>query len=342
MVLVAGIVVVLLGHVIIDHWEIESSNDFSAIDKALENWGKDSAKLRDFGTWFKFDPNKVSEERLESLDISPFIKNNFLKYRAAGGRFSRPADVRKIYGMNDSIYTLMEPFLHISRDEGHGDTIKSESTFPPSGTFNPNTADTEDLYRFGFSRFQASNLIKYRQKGGYFFMPGDLMKIYGIDSSFFKSVKNRIRIEKVQKIHFFKKESVQDSPLELNSADSLELIGLHGIGPVFASRILKYRQLLGGFYSTRQLLEVYGFPRETYLSLGDKIFVDTTKIRKIRINFAVYSEMIRHPYVGKDLVEAILDYREQNGPFTSNSQLLDAGLIDSSAFVVLETYLSCR
>src|SRR5665647_1059817 len=46
--------------------------------------------------------------------------------------------------------------------------------------------------------------------------------------------------------------------LDLNSADSLHLLEIPGIGPVFASRIIRYRTLLGGYYAVDQLREVYG------------------------------------------------------------------------------------
>ena len=41
--------------------------------------------------------------------------------------------------------------------------------------------------------------------------------------------------------------------VELNSADSTTLRRVPGIGPVFASRIVRFRSLLGGFYTVSQL-----------------------------------------------------------------------------------------
>ena len=46
--------------------------------------------------------------------------------------------------------------------------------------------------------------------------------------------------------------------MDLNTADSTTLMALKGIGPVFSVRIVKYRELLGGYYETAQLQEVYG------------------------------------------------------------------------------------
>ena len=50
---------------------------------------------------------------------------------------------------------------------------------------------------------------------------------------------------------------------EINAADTLNFRTLKGIGEVLSSRIVKYRKLLGGFYSTHQLTEVYGVEPET-------------------------------------------------------------------------------
>jgi DNA uptake protein ComE-like DNA-binding protein len=340
--LVTAIVVSLAGHVVVDRLEIRSSNDFSAFEAALKNREEKAGLSRHEKSWFAFDPNEITEERLDSLDIPVRVKKNLLKYRAAGGRFDTPEVVMKIYGMTDSLFVLMKPFLSTDRKAETVTAANPEVPVLLSGTFDPNTTSATVLYRFGFNRFQASNLIRYRESGGYLSRPEELMKIYGVDSAFFQSVKSHIVIRERQDMPDKQQVESFDSPVELNSADSLQLVRLRGIGPVFAVRILKYRALLGGFHSPRQLMEVYGFPRETFMALREKICVDATRVKKIRINFADYSGLIRHPYIKKDLVEDILDYREGNGPFDSGDQLLEAGLTDSATFVLLAPYLTCR
>jgi len=96
------------------------------------------------------------------------------------------------------------------------------------------------------------------------------LKIYGIDSSFFKSIENYIHIEILEEVTPLVIKTVVAN-VELNSADSTELVQLTGIGSVFANRILKYRELLGGFYSTAQLLEVYNFHVETFKKIENNI-----------------------------------------------------------------------
>jgi len=45
---------------------------------------------------------------------------------------------------------------------------------------------------------------------------------------------------------------VNQTPIPINSADSVQLLPLPGIGPVYAGRIIRYRELLGGYVQTDQ------------------------------------------------------------------------------------------
>jgi len=96
----------------------------------------------------------------------------------------------------------------------------------------------------------------------------------------------------------YSKHSVQKKerwPLELNSCDTSDLARLPGIGKVLSSRIIKYRNLLGGYVSREQLLEVYGLSRETYDIIRDKVKADSTLAEKIDINSCDYKRLSKLP-----------------------------------------------
>ena len=206
--------------------------------------------------------------------------------------------------MNDSIFATIKDYIIIATEDSikQPATQNKQSTPEKSfyGYFDPNKADISKLTEFGFKNYQSNNLIKYREKGGSFNTPSDLLKIYGIDTTFFLSIKENIRIDKPKN----GRDSVKITKIsvEINSADSTLLLKLNGIGSVFSSRIIKFRELLGGFYSKEQLLEVYNLSEETYENIKDNISVDSTLIRKIRINLADYKELLRHPYLKKEQV----------------------------------------
>ncbi len=101
-----------------------------------------------------------------------------------------------------------------------------------------------------------------------------------------------------------------ESPVNLNAADSLELVKLPGIGPVTASRIIRYRNQLGGFVSTSQLSEINGLPD----SLIEWFFLpDTVSVRRIKVNTESVSEMRRHPYMDFYQARAIVEFRKERG-----------------------------
>ena len=92
------------------------------------------------------------------------------------------------------------------------------------------------------------------------------------------------------------------------------LESLPGIGPVLSVRIIKYRNLLGGYASSGQLREVYGLPEERHsILISQRVFADSLAVRKIRINEADFKALIRHPYFQRTEVSAILKYRELKG-----------------------------
>lgn len=113
--------------------------------------------------------------------------------------------------------------------------------------------------------------------------------------------------------------------VDLNSADTTVLKKVPGIGSAFAKRIVKYRELLGGYYSVEQLREVYGIDEEKYQALFPWFCVDTTQLQKRPINLLPFKELIRHPYLNKPQTNTILDLRERKGPLTGwdNLFLLD-------------------
>ncbi|MDR1624834.1 MAG: helix-hairpin-helix domain-containing protein [Tannerellaceae bacterium] len=113
--------------------------------------------------------------------------------------------------------------------------------------------------------------------------------------------------------------------VELNTADTLVLKKVPGIGSAFARRIVKFRDLLGGFYTVSQLQEVYGMDEERYQALRNWFHVDTLYIAKLSVNRLPYDVLIKHPYLNYAQTRSICRLRQQKGRLSGweNLQLLD-------------------
>lgn len=116
---------------------------------------------------------------------------------------------------------------------------------------------------------------------------------------------------------------VRKQPLvvELNTADTTTLMLLHGIGPAFARRIVGYRDRLGGFIDSTQLLEVYGFTPELLAHIAPYIVIDRDSIRRLDINHLGVKQLARHPYMEYYQARDIVRLRDRGMVFLSEEDL---------------------
>ena len=113
--------------------------------------------------------------------------------------------------------------------------------------------------------------------------------------------------------------------IELNSADTTTLKKIPGIGSVFARRIVKYRNLLGGFYTIEQLSEVYGIDEQRYEALKLWFKIDTSYITKLNINQLTIKELAKHPYISYKQAQVMYQLKRKKGHLKGweNLSLLD-------------------
>jgi len=213
-----------------------------------------------------------------------------------------------------------------------GDSSAIAATEAPD-YFDPNTADVPTLLALGFSKRVADNLVRYRSKGGRLRKPDDLLRIWGMDTSLYKELAERIRIVGGNSIddnrniqHEFPRRQYDGSPdyaprqptarlpVDINAADSLAWVALPGIGPVTARRILSFREKLGGFVSERQLMEVYGIDTQRIRTLLEegRLRIDKGVYRRIPLASATLELLDAHPYISRNQAKVLIAYRQQH------------------------------
>lgn len=135
------------------------------------------------------------------------------------------------------------------------------------------------------------------------------------------SYEDRKHFESETKTPFPRQEKLAaGETIFLNSTDTAEWKKIPGIGSSYAERIVKYRNLLGGFASTKQLLEVYGIDNEMFSRISPYIEPDNN-LRKIQINKSEFKELLSHPYLNYKQVQAITNLRKRKGKITSLNEL---------------------
>lgn len=217
--------------------------------------------------------------------------------------------------------------------------------------FDPNGLSEQRWLQLGLSVKQIRVIRNYESKGGRFFKKEDLKRIYSISPEQYKLLEPFVRISNTTSMKDSKNFKTNYKPLagvslpniatiiELNSADSIELESIHGIGPAFASRIIRFRKRLGGFYQKEQLLEVYGMDSLKYDQLKDLIKVNAGLITKINLNTFTFDEIRRHPYLTYKQMNAIIQYRSQHGSFKSIDDLLKIAILNEEIIRKIEPYI---
>lgn len=236
--------------------------------------------------------------------------------------------------------TLIDSTLRVWHDEP---AVSREDNFKPFN-FDPNTVSEEELETLGFAPFIAQRIINYREKGGRFTVKKDLYKIYGIDSTLIARLLPFVQLpaQVVAKVEGARPPEVP-MRLDLNTADSVQLKAISGIGPVLSQRIIKFRNSLGGFVKVDQLYEVWGLDSLVVEQIQQVSFVDPDfQVSKININTANETDLSKHPYLSKKIARAIITYRFQHGSFSDIRDLDQIDQLDKDQLEKAKPYLTVK
>jgi competence protein ComEA len=212
--------------------------------------------------------------------------------------------------------------------------------------FDPNTLAPDGWKRLGLNVRAIQTIEKYRTKGGRFYKAEDLRKIWGLPNGFYERVKDYIRIESIttqkeEKIvtTSYVKPEKKSWNIEINSADAIMLEDLPGIGNKLATRIISFRDKLGGFYSVDQIRETYGLADSVFQKIKPYLHINGD-VKKMNINTATKDDLKVHPYIKWNLANAIVEYRNQHGNYKNLDELKNISVIDEVTFNKISRYLN--
>ena len=219
--------------------------------------------------------------------------------------------------------------------------------------FDPNTISADGWRKLGINERTIGTIRKYISKGGSFKKPGDLGKIYGLRKEQYEQLAPFVRIiagvddsnrpQSKESVRGYNRRMTPiPMTLELNEADTSLLIALPGIGSKLASRILNFRDKLGGFYSVEQVAEVYGLPDSTFQMVKPFLRCDSSQIEKLNVNTADEAVLKNHPYIKWNLARAIVNYRQQHGVYHSLDKLMQIDIISPDIFQKISPYLKAE
>ena len=235
---------------------------------------------------FPFDPNTASAEDFERLGLESWQARSIIRFREKGGIFSHPSDFARVYGITKRTYEVLLPFIQIADDYKPAADFYGKEGYGRSGRrYTPYYNNREERYR-RYAQDNASSEGKAEDKTE--------TKVY--------SYPHKLRA---------------NEHIEINGADTTLLMKIPGIGSYYASRIVRYRERLGGFASAQQLEEIDGLPESSIAYIK----IDEQQIRKMNLNKLTLNQLKKHPYLNFYQAKEICDYRRLKGPLHSIEDL---------------------
>lgn len=222
--------------------------------------------------------------------------------------------------------------------------------------FDPNAITGPEWKRLGLRDKTIKTIENYVSKGGHFYKPDDLQKIYGLHDDEYERLKPYIKIESTPSktnegfVSTRSKDETQPaktyttrySIIDINTADSTAFISLPGIGSKLAARIITFREKLGGFYSVEQIGETYGLPDSIFQKIKQWLKLDNASIKKININTATVDEMKAHPYIKFSIANPIVAYRNEHGSFSKVEDIKKVMAVTEEIYKKIAPYLSLQ
>ena len=292
----------------------------------------------------EFDPNTADYRTLVAAGIPRDIAVGIIRWREAGKVYRVKEDLALCYNMTDSLYFLLEPYIIIGKEyqfqpkEFESETNEATRATIEVRPFSLDTVGIGYLRGIGFTRRQAELVIKYRDMIGGYRSIEEFEECYAVDSAMAARLRPYLIFPPRDTLKPYDKERVE-FPIDLNSADSVMLCRVSGIGAKSASHILFYRELLGGYHSVSQILELKVVTEENFQRILPQIYCDSAKIKKININFARPKELEVHPYISNRMLRQIINNRELKGGWSNLEEMIEDDIFSAEEAARIAPYL---
>ncbi|MGV6829798.1 MAG: ComEA family DNA-binding protein [Flavobacteriales bacterium] len=229
--------------------------------------------------------------------------------------------------------------------------IKKESLKPKIYPFNPNFISDYKGYVLGMTNEEIDRLLQYRKQNKWINSAKEFQRVTKVSDSFLNKISPFFKFPEwvtnpTQKKRYqtsFKKEKTVLQKKDLNLATLEDLQKVYGIGLKLSTRIINFREQLGGFTANQQLYNIYGLKEEVILNVLKEFEIKTPKvISKININTASASDIATLPGVSFELAKQIWEFRKLRGSIKNFSELEKIEGLSKRKLDKIQLYLSIK
>lgn len=213
--------------------------------------------------YFSFDPNTISKEQWEQLGFKDWQIKTIFNYKEKGGKWKTKADVKKIFGLAETDYYKLEPFILLPDEILKPETSAIKKDYTKK--VNINTANAKELTNLkGInSEKYAEIIVKYRTELGGFVKKEQLKEVWNLKIETYDEFVNQIELG----INFLPQQ------LNLNNATAEELKIHPYIDWNMAKAIIAYRKSHGSYKDVHDIKQIHLITDEIYSKIAPYLTV---------------------------------------------------------------------
>ncbi|GGH76812.1 DNA uptake protein ComE-like DNA-binding protein [Filimonas zeae] len=231
---------------------------------------------------FTFNPNTLDAAGWRRLGLSEKVARTIQHYREKGGRFYRPDDLRKIYGLHSEEADRLIPYIRIP-EYGSGQQSGRSVAYAASASAG-NAYYTQG--NGGYSSAQSGN------------------SPYATPAS-------------ANGPHTGKKLA----RIDINTATIEDWIRFPGIGDVLGGRIIAFRTKLGGFRQIAQVGRTYGVKDSVFQAIKPYLVLNPATMPRLNVNTATEFQLRELPGMNTEIAQTIIAHRWKQGAFITLAAL---------------------
>lgn len=237
----------------------DNDDNYQPYNQPYENKYKADKEWK--GELFYFNPNTLDEAGWQKLGVREKTIATIKNYLSKGGKFNKPEDIKKIWGINEALADKLIPYIQIEKKEyaayqnREDDTkpVYEKKTYSPS-TIDINTADTTAFIALpGIGSKLAQRIITFRDKLGGFYKIEQVGETFLLPDSVFQKIKPRLVLNEA---------SVKQ--ININTATLDEFKAHPYIRYAIGNAIFQYRTQHGNFSSVNDLKKIMLVTEEVF------------------------------------------------------------------------------
>ncbi|MGE0560970.1 MAG: ComEA family DNA-binding protein [Flavobacteriales bacterium] len=249
----------------ITHFENELKTHL--INDSLARLNRQTIYLPD--SLFDFNPNTINDSDWVKLGFKEWQVKTINNYKTKGGKFRFKSDVSKIFGITDTLYQMLFPYILLpekTEKESFQNTYTNKSN---NSHFEPftkketiivdiNLADTSEFKSLkGIGSAFSKRIVNYRESLGGFISTEQLKEVYGINDEIFNSIKPFVKIS-----------NKNPNLININHVD-LETLKKHPyIDWKIAKTIITYRNSHGNYKDVNDIRQIHLVTDEIYTKIA--------------------------------------------------------------------------